>query len=217
MPSLIQPTLTLLIAASAVLAIRAHYVGAGGRRQVYLFKPLTTALILTLAVLTPSADPRYQAAIAVGLVLSLAGDVFLMLPRDRFLPGLVSFLLAHIAYLIAFTSGQGSEAAVGPFIAYGIVGAAIFALLWPGLSRRLRVPVAVYVVVITLMAGVALARWLELGDRHALAAALGAAFFVVSDALLALDRFRWSFRSARAAVLGTYWAAQYLIALSAGS
>lgn len=214
MPSFIQPTLTLLIAVSALLAIRAHYIGPGGRLQVYLFKPLTTALILALAVLAPNADPRYQLAIGAGLALSLAGDVFLMLPRDRFLPGLVSFLLAHVAYLIAFTSGPRYEAAAAPFVAFGLVGAAIFALLWPGLSRRLRVPVAVYVVVITLMAGVALARWLEFGGWAALTAAVGAGLFVMSDALLALDRFRWSFSAARAAVLGTYWAAQYLIAVS---
>lgn len=217
MPSTLQLALTLAVAISALLAIRAHYIGPGGRRQVYLFKPLTTALILALAVLTPSADPRYQFAIAVGLALSLVGDVFLMLPRDRFLPGLVSFLLALLAYLIAFTRGLRYEAAALPFVAYGVVGAALFALLWPRLSRRLRAPVAVYVVVITLMAGVALARWLELGGRPPLAAAVGAGLFVVSDALLALDRFRWTFHSARAVVSGIYWAAQYLIAVSVGS
>jgi uncharacterized membrane protein YhhN len=217
MPSTPQLALTLAIAVSALLAIRAHSIGAAGRWQAYLFKPLTTVLILALAILTPSTDSRYQLAVGVGLVLSLAGDVFLMLPRDRFLPGLVSFLLAHVAYLIAFTRGLRYEAAALPFVAYGLVGAALFALLWPGLSHRLRTPVGVYVVVITLMAGVALARWLELGGPPPLAAAVGAGFFVVSDALLALDRFRWSFRSAQAAVLGTYWAAQYLIAVSVGS
>ena len=40
----------------------------------------------------------------VGLVFSLAGDVFLMLPKERFIAGLVSFLLAHIAYIIGLNT-----------------------------------------------------------------------------------------------------------------
>lgn len=209
------PLLVAPIIASALLAIRAH-AGPGRRTQIYLFKPLTTVLILALAVLTPSTDPRYHFGVCVGLALSLVGDVFLMLPGDRFLPGLLSFLLAHLAYLGAFTSGLPSAPTAGPFVAYGTVGAAIFAMLWPGLSRRLRAPVAVYVLVIATMAAVALARWLELGGPLPLAAAVGAGLFLLSDALLALDRFRWSFPGARAAVLGTYWAAQLLIAVSVG-
>jgi uncharacterized membrane protein YhhN len=213
MPS--SPLFALALAVSASLAIRAH-LGPGRQGQIYLFKPLTTALILALALLTPSTDSRYQIAVCLGLALSIAGDVFLMLPGDRFLPGLVSFLLAHLAYLGAFTSGLSLEAAFTPVAAYGVVGAAVFALLWPGLSRQLRAPVAVYVAVIAMMAGTALARWLEIGGGPPLAAAVGAGLFLVSDALLALDRFRWSFRWARVAVLGTYWAAQYLIAVSVG-
>jgi uncharacterized membrane protein YhhN len=179
-----------------------------------LFKPLTTVLILALAILTPRTDSRYQLAVCVGLALSIAGDVFLMLPGDRFLPGLVSFLLAHLAYLGAFTRSLQPGAAVAPVAAYGVVGAAVLALLWPGLGRPLRAPVAVYVATIALMAGTALARWLELGGDPPLAAAVGAGLFLLSDALLALDRFRWRFRWARVAVLGTYWAAQFLIAVS---
>jgi len=210
-----NPMLVAGIAVSACLAIRAH-LGAGRQAQVFLLKPLTTVLILALAALTPTTDSRYQLAVCVGLALSVAGDVFLMLPGDRFLPGLVSFLLAHLAYLVAFTRGLHVEATVVPVLAYGAVGAAVFAVLWPGLSRQLRSPVAVYVAVIAMMAGVALARWLEIGGGPPLAAAVGAGLFLVSDALLALDRFRWSFRWSRAAVLGSYWAAQFLIAMSVG-
>jgi uncharacterized membrane protein YhhN len=209
-----HPMLVVAIAVSACLAIRAH-LGSGRRDQIFLFKPLTTVLILALALLTPSTYSRYQLAVCVGLALSIAGDVFLMLPGDRFLLGLVSFLLAHLAYLGAFTRDLHLEAALAPVAAYGVAGAAILGLLWPGLRRPLRVPVAVYVAVIAMMAGTALARWLELGGGPALAAAAGAGLFFLSDAMLALDRFRWSFRWARVAVLGTYWAAQSLIAVSA--
>jgi len=55
---------------------------------------------------------------------------------------------------------------------------------------------------------------LALGSVTALAAAAGAGLFVVSDGVLAIDRFRWPFRAARAVTLATYWSAQLLIALS---
>ena len=72
----------------------------------------------------------------------------------------------------------------------------------------------IYVVVIAVMASLAAERWQATGSAMTLAAALGAGLFVVSDGVLAIDRFRWPFRAARALTLATYWAAQLLIALS---
>ena len=69
-------------------------------------------------------------------------------------------------------------------------------------------------IVIVARAGQAAGRWHALGSGIALAAAIGAGFFVVSDSVLALDRFRQRFRAARAVTLATYWTAQLLIALS---
>jgi len=198
---------------AAALAIRAHYLDAAGRWQVYVFKPLATLLVLALALAFPAAPPAYRYALLAGLALSTAGDVFLMLPRERFVAGLASFLGAHLCYLYAFGFGVpfGASALALPFsVAAGVV----LALIWRGLTPRLRVPVIVYVVVIALMAGQAAARWELLRDAATLSAALGAALFMASDALLAIDRFRARFASARALTLASYWAAQLLIALS---
>src|SRR3990172_12111355 len=103
---------TVLAAATAALHVRAEY--RGPRWQVYLCKPITTALLLVLALLAQGPGARYQAAVAVGLTLSLFGDVFLMLPGDRFVAGLASFLLAHVAYLVAFTAGGAPGPAPRP-------------------------------------------------------------------------------------------------------
>ena len=85
--------LTLLAILSAALHIRAEYHGP--RYHVYLFKPLTMVFILLIALQARWPDfSRYKVAIIAGLVCSLAGDVFLMLPSDRFIPGLVSFLIS---------------------------------------------------------------------------------------------------------------------------
>ena len=90
-----------------------------------------------------------------------------------------------------------------PFFA---AGGMVVALVWPGLKPALRGPVVVYVIVIAAMAGQATGRWYASGSAVTLAAAVGAGLFVVSDAVLAIDRFRWPFRAARAVTLATYWA-----------
>lgn len=213
MPTL-QPGLAAAAVLVAVLAIRAHYLEDRQRWQVYAFKPLATLLILALALFLPPARPDYQWAIAAGLVLSTAGDVFLMLPRDRFVAGLASFLLAHLCYLRAFSIEVPFGAGLLLWLPFIAAGGMVVALVWPGLKPALRGPVVVYVIVIAAMAGQATGRWYASGSAVALAAAVGAGLFVVSDAVLAIDRFRWPFRAARAVTLATYWAAQLLIAIS---
>ena len=206
---------TLAVAASAACAIVAAY--RGNRRGVFLFKPLTTVLIIAAVLwISPPGESRYPMWILLGLLCSLAGDVFLMLPRDRFVAGLASFLLAHVAYVVAFTSGVPLGTAPGILVPAALPGGVVLALLWSRLGA-LRGPVAIYVVVITLMAWQATARVWTLHTGAAALAACGAACFVASDALLALNRFRTPFRSAQALVMGTYVVAQWLIALSVGA
>lgn len=211
---ILQPALAAVAVLVAVLAIRAHYLEDRQRWQVYAFKPLATLLILALALSLSPARPDYQWAIAAGLVLSTAGDVFLMLPRDRFVAGLASFLLAHLCYLRAFSIEVPFGAGLLLWLPFFVAGGMVVALVWPGLKPALRGPVVVYVIVIAAMAGQATGRWYAAGSAVALAAAVGAGLFVVSDAVLAIDRFRWPFRAARAVTLSTYWAAQLLIAIS---
>jgi uncharacterized membrane protein YhhN len=205
--------LAMLALISGSLHVRAEY--RGPRALVYLFKPLTVACLLVLALAVEPVSVRYQAAVAVGLACSLAGDVFLMLPGDRFLPGVASFLLAHLAYLVAFTAGVPLGAGLLPLVPYALLGGSMLAVLWRGLGT-LRIPVAVYVVVIVAMAWRAAGRAETLATAGARLAAVGAALFVLSDALLALNRFRRPFRSAQAVIHATYYAAQLAIAWSVG-
>lgn len=213
-----MPAVQTILGAAAILvaglAVRAHYLDASSRWQVYVFKPLATLLILALALSLAPASPSYQWAVTAGLLFSTAGDVFLMLPRDRFVAGLASFLVAHLCYIGAFSIGVPFGAAPLLWLPFLAAGGVVLALVWPGLKPALRAPVTVYVIVIAAMAGQAAGRWHLLGGWLALAAALGAALFVASDAVLALDRFRRHFPAARALTLATYWAAQLLIALS---
>lgn len=214
-----MPAVQTILGAAAILvaglAVRAHYLDASSRWQVYVFKPLATLLILALALSrTPAGPSYYQWAVAAGLLFSTAGDVFLMLPRDRFVAGLASFLVAHLCYIGAFSVGVPFGAAPLLWLPFVLAGTAVLASIWPGLKPALRAPVTVYVLVIVAMAGQAAGRWHAIGSDIALAAAIGAGFFVLSDSVLALDRFRRHFHSARAITLATYWTAQLLIAVS---
>src|SRR5687768_7510626 len=98
--------LTFLAFVSAILTVLAQYQ----KRHLthYLFKPLTILFIILIAAQgTHSNSAFYRLMIVGSLLFSLVGDVFLMLPRDRFIPGLVSFLAAHLVYIVAFTVEGG--------------------------------------------------------------------------------------------------------------
>jgi uncharacterized membrane protein YhhN len=203
---------TAAAALSAACHLRAEY--RGPQWQVYLFKPLTTALLLLVAAIALTAHgARYQRAVILGLTCSVLGDVALMLPRVRFVMGLTSFLLAHVAYIVAFTSSVSIGSA--PVLLIPLLGATVplLRLLWPGLGT-LRLPVVLYAATLLLMV------WLAWGWRWAtptsgsLFAAIGASLFMVSDAVLAMNRFHRAFPSAQAFIMATYVAAQALLALS---
>jgi uncharacterized membrane protein YhhN len=204
--------LTGVAVITAVLAIWGEYKPT--RTQVYIFKPLTTILIIGIALLGVSPNALYKTLIIIGLVFCLGGDIFLMLPAKYFIMGLVSFLIGHIFYSVAFATDGGFQLSwwLLPIAVYGIV---IFSFLNPHLGK-MRGPVIAYILVILTMAWQALTRWSGLQTTGALLAAAGAVSFVVSDSVLAIDRFREKFRSARVIVLATYWLAQWLIALSIG-
>jgi uncharacterized membrane protein YhhN len=207
--------LTATVAFSAGLHIRAEY--RGPRWQVYLFKPLTTTLLLLLAALSHSAHgPRYQLGVSLGLACSLLGDIFLMLPKDRFVPGLASFLLAHLAYVAAFASGVPLGTAPALVLPLLAAATALLWLLWPGLGR-LRQPVLLYTATILVMVWLAWGRTWALAGLSSMLAAAGATLFMASDALLAVNRFRRPFGSAQALIMTTYVTAQTLISLSVGA
>ncbi len=205
--------LILLVIVSAFIHIRAEYLGP--RQYVYIFKPLTMLFIWLIAILGQAALPFYKYMVLTGLLFSLAGDVFLMLPSDRFVAGLVAFLIAHLFYSAAFVSEINSL--IGwpliPFVIYGIV---IYIILASSLGK-LKLPVIIYVVVILIMAWLAWERWRQTGQSGALLASIGAVLFVISDTILAIDRFRGTFKLSRALNLATYFAAQLLIAGSIGT
>ena len=210
--------LAALVVTSALLTLLGHYGGPGLAWLVYVFKPLTIVLILLVALLAPpGTSTRYRRGVVVGLVFSLAGDVYLMLPWDHFVHGLACFLVAHCCYLAAFTERCRLFPRWEPVLALAVLAGGVLAFLWPGLAPGLRAPVVIYVLALSSMASQAVGRGMVLATPAARSAAWSAGLFVLSDALLAVARFREPFAAATAAILVTYFAAQWGIARSVRS
>ena len=214
-----MPLHFIVFVVSAALAVG---TSLGGPFLAYAgLKPLTTALVIAQAWRRGVPGDARRRALLAGLALSLVGDVALLWPERGFLPGLVAFLLAHLAYLVGFTRGQRLAERKAPFVAYAVVAAAILGLLWPGVPAPLRLPVLAYVACLAAMAAQAAVLWWSrrgTADAGSLAlerrAALGGALFMTSDALLATNRFALALPLAGLWILATYWAAQWLIASS---
>jgi uncharacterized membrane protein YhhN len=203
--------LSILAFASAILAVLSAYQKR--RLTHYLCKPLTVVLIILIALQAKHpTSPFYRQAIIAGLIFSLAGDIFLMLP-DRFIHGLVSFLCAHVFYIAAFTYESGGALSFWTLVPFLIYGGLMLRVLWPHLGK-MKPAVLIYVAAILAMGWTAAGRRLLTEQSGSLLAFLGALLFIASDSVLALDKFRRPFRSAQLLILTTYFAAQWLIALS---
>ena len=203
---------------SAALAVFAAPWALAQPALAWVFKPLATALVIAFAWRRGQPGSLQRRAILAGLALSWLGDVALLWPRQGFVPGLLAFLLAHLAYLLAFTRGARFAAWWPAFAGYAAVAGGILALLWPGVPGPLRGAVLAYVACLASMAAQAAVRWRVLRATNeapwARSAAIGGTLFVISDAMLATDRFAQPLPAASLLILPAYWAAQWLIARS---
>jgi uncharacterized membrane protein YhhN len=177
----------------------------------FVFKPLATLAVIAHAWPRGAGMPGERRWVLAGLGCSLLGDVALLWPDSGFLPGLLSFLLAHLAYLVAFTRTQRLAASPLAFVGYALLAGAILWRLWPGVPAALRAPVLAYVSCLAAMAAQSAVLWLR-GSARGRSLALGGALFMASDALLASDRFAGPLPLASLWVLTSYWAAQWCIA-----
>ncbi len=205
------PWLPPALLASAALAVLAAPWALALPPLAWVFKPLATALIIVHAWRRGADQPAQRRWVLVGLGCSWLGDVALLWPQQGFLPGLVSFLLAHLAYLVAFTRGTRLAAWPPAFVGYALVAAAVLAGLWPGVPAALRGPVLAYVLCLAAMAAQAAVLWRRGAERGAVLAC-GGALFLLSDALLATNRFATPLPASSLWILGSYWAAQWCIA-----
>jgi uncharacterized membrane protein YhhN len=193
------------------------------KRLEYVFKPATLIAILVGAwLLARGPHDTWQARCFLpGLAFSLAGDVFLMLPSERFfLPGLVAFLLGHLCYIAGLNPTLPPWPALVLMVVVAAIGLTLYRRIAAGLRCQgrttLRVPVALYSVVLSLMLFSAWAtlfrpEWTPL--RRGLVI-FGASLFFASDAMLAWNRFVTPSSLLHLLVIITYHLGQVTLAAS---
>lgn len=190
----------------------------------YLAKPLT---MLALIVWGWQAS-GYSGSLVwfgLGLIFSLAGDVFLLLPKEQFIAGLVSFLLAHVFYIIGFNTSMPPASLPAALVALVVLLAALPVVrtvtraLQAGGLARLRVPVLLYSLVISVMLLSALLTLVrpEWEAAPALAASAGACSFFLSDSVLAWNKFVTPLKHGRLITMVSYHLGQAGILLGAAA
>jgi uncharacterized membrane protein YhhN len=197
-------------------------VAIGNRRLEYFAKPATLLiLILWFSIQLPDQPPLFSIWFLIGLVLSLIGDIFLMLPEEYFIKGLSAFLLSHVTYVVAFNL-------TGLFMNLeSLIIATVIALItWTVLRRiidsmrvsgrsSLIIPVIFYAVVLSLMLWSAFTRVLH-SDWDPFSSwliALGGIFFYTADASNAWNRFVGQLPGGRSFEMITYHLSQLILSI----
>ncbi len=166
--------------------------------------------VLAMLVLLKPVD-YYSKFVFGGLIFSVTGDMLLEYEPSMFVYGLIAFLLAHVAYIAAFLK-RSKKIVLIPLIFLMGYGMVVYWLLYPGLGNMAH-PVLIYIIVILTMCWRAFAQ--TDFNKYAVYALAGALLFVVSDSLIAFNKFYVELEFARYLIMLTYWAAQSLIFYSA--
>ena len=179
--------------------------------MVYIFKPL---IIFTLLFLYVFSLPKRLKWYVIALELSFFGDVLLMFNGELFfIAGLISFLLAHVLFIkivIDRIEKIDLKTALISSIPFIIVAGLLVNTLKNSLNEML-IPVLIYGLVISAFGTVALIDYLKTKSKSALLMLVGAVIFIISDAILAINKFHPPAHSLEIGVMVTYILAQYSI------
>ena len=183
----------------------------------YLAKPaIVISLILLFAKTSESLPKPIKKLTLFALVFSLLGDVMLMFvdtSEHFFTLGLVAFLTAHIMYVLVFLKHRNKQKSPFGFIALLLIYAAcLFNFLKDGLGDML-IPVIVYMIIILAMATTAFLRKNNVNILSYGLVFFGAICFMISDSILALNKFYQPIPWSNVSIMVTYALAQYLIVI----
>jgi uncharacterized membrane protein YhhN len=204
---------TFLLVALVLVAAFGNWTAVANQNKglEYLCKPAVVLFLIGLALTLDPHDSGARSWFVVALVFSLAGDVFLMLPQDRFILGLASFFFAHLAYVIGMVVDGVS---VARMLAGILVIAASFLVVGTQIVRaayasepELALPVMAYMAVISAMVVTAFGVGEPLGVA-------GALLFYASDALIGWSRFVREYTWAPVVIIVTYQLGQLGLVLS---
>jgi len=177
----------------------------------FMTKPLLMITLMMYFITASKGYPNWRLFVVIALVFSWAGDVFLM-REGMFVAGLASFLIAHIFYIIAYQKTGAAQGQFNPWnlAGFALTGATLIWVLYPGLGGML-IPVVTYALVLLTMAVWAHKRKGTTPKASFVLVAVGAILFVVSDSLIAVNRFAFDVPAERLLVMSTYIVAQFMI------
>jgi uncharacterized membrane protein YhhN len=183
----------------------------------YIAKPAIVISLICLFFKTSSSlSKSIKTLTLLGLSFSLIGDTLLMFVNVSelfFTLGLVAFLIAHVMYILLFLKHRNTEQSPFGFIALVVIYAVcLFYFLKNGLGVML-IPVVFYMLVIVAMATTAYVRKNNVNMHAYNLVFLGALCFMVSDSILALNKFYQPIPWANISIMLPYALAQYLIIL----
>ena len=204
-----KPDWRILYAVSAAAVLTGLL---SGLQPLYLAaKPLLMITLLLYFFSASKGYPRWRYYVMAALVFSWAGDVFLISPK-WFIAGLVSFLVAHVFYIIAYhaTGAAVGELRMPDILKFAVYGVVLMWVIYPGLGDLL-MPVLSYALVLLGMGVWAHKRRGATSATSFKLVATGAILFALSDGLIAVNKFAFELPAERIFIMSIYMTAQYLI------
>ncbi|RZL17558.1 MAG: lysoplasmalogenase [Pedobacter sp.] len=214
-------TIIFILQLLSELDLKTTHLMFGGLR--YAIKPTITISLMIFYAYQTQFKGRFAKRIFAGLFFGLLGDCFLMfvhLNSNLFMLGLVAFLIGHLLYISAFYLDYKWNPAIEKsatriaLVVFGAFCLGFYFLLRPHLGG-MKIPVMIYAFVISLMAIMAVNRKGRVGSLSFKLILAGAILFLISDSLLAYNKFVKPFQGAGLAIMATYMLAQYLITVGA--
>ncbi|MBZ5857942.1 lysoplasmalogenase [Flavihumibacter profundi] len=190
---------------------------AGWETIRFITKPLLMIILLVWFLFTANKGAKVRHWISTAIFFSWLGDIFLMNEGDQyFMAGLGSFLLAHLCYIFFFTFIRTGQSKMPAWNIYILVALSLYVgifyfFLAPHLNNTLKPPVFIYAFVIAAMFASAYHAFSIRKSGSGLLCITGAALFILSDSLLAINAFIIPFTGASLAVMTTYILAQLTI------
>ncbi len=208
----------LLILTFLAAALDWYAVYKGWKKLEYFLKPVTMVFLFSWLISTVGLN-GIALWFGIGLILSMMGDIFLMLPKEQFIAGLVAFLLAHVAYVIGFNLSLPPFTPLGLFFVFFVaaIGKELYRHISAGLEKQgktsLQKPVLAYTAVIAIMQISALFTLFrtDWSLEAAFTVSLGAALFMLSDAILAWNKFVEPIKNGRVKNMAAYHLGQIIL------
>ncbi len=189
----------------------------------YAIKPLITISLMIFYVYHTQLKGRFAKRLFTGLLFGLFGDSFLMFEHINssfFMYGLICFLIGHLCYISAFfldyswNPSLEKKATRIALVIFGVFCVGFYLYLRPNLGE-MKIPVMIYAFVISIMGIMAVNRKGRVNTFSFNMILIGAILFVISDAILAINKFSLPFPYASIPIMATYMLAQYLITVGA--